>query len=419
MSLLDQAFIRVYSPRERQAAPRRRSEVDAERVAAVAHPSGVETARDGLDSVPPAPPAPAAASRPNLALITQFVETSAPVPGAWSVDTESSEMLLSTRVPAATATPVEPEPDLAAEVSSAATAADAQAATGVEQESIDESAAPADDFERISIPVSEAAAEMAGPHWRRGLGTGVASAEAAHRDTADPGLEPGLEVEQFVLSPICQRLLQEHGDVLRRQAELLAARAAAGDRVIAIVGSRRSEGRTTLMACLAKLLAELQLRVAVMDSDFQRPCLGATLGVNVQAGIEQVLQGECALADVLISSLRDRFTLAPLRPQSGPASRLAMVLRGAALFRELRQQYGLVLLDAGPCEPTGEGDGVAHWLKAIHVDAAEVTFNARSGGQEQLAFACRTLADAGIPLLGCIETFSMHQRPALRILAAS
>src|SRR5207245_8816655 len=76
------------------------------------------------------------------------------------------------------------------------------------------------------------------------------------------------EVDRFHWPRTCEKLLTDDAGYLSRDGEKLIAAIDDGLRVLAITGSRRGEGRTTLALCLARAAAKSGIQTAVMDADF-------------------------------------------------------------------------------------------------------------------------------------------------------
>src|SRR5262249_20191427 len=72
-------------------------------------------------------------------------------------------------------------------------------------------------------------------------------------------------------------------------------------RRVAIVGTRRGEGRSTLVLYLARALAEGHQRVVVVDADVRTKGLARMGGARSPAGLTEVLMGERSLDEVLLA----------------------------------------------------------------------------------------------------------------------
>ena len=121
---------------------------------------------------------------------------------------------------------------------------------------------------------------------------------------------------------------------------------------LAFVSSRAGRGRSTVVANLGLAIAEGGTRVLVVDADAASADLTARLlpHAKIAGGFEQVLAGECALANCVQPS---SFNSAVAVLASGPpprrrvtgAARSAAV---AALFAEAKARFDVVLIDSPP-----------------------------------------------------------------------
>ena len=129
------------------------------------------------------------------------------------------------------------------------------------------------------------------------------------------------------------------GAQVDRMADGLAAGVSEGRNVVALAGSRRYQGCTTLLLCAAKRLADRGLSVAMVDADFAHPALAARLGLLPDAGLEAVLADRLPLEEATIESLDDAMAVVPV---AGPSSGWADSPRGKAILaraiRTLRRQ---------------------------------------------------------------------------------
>src|SRR5215510_11041110 len=93
--------------------------------------------------------------------------------------------------------------------------------------------------------------------------------------------KPALEIDAVQWPAVCEKLLAKHADRFDKLAIELCRAAANGQKVTAISGLRRGEGRTTLALCLAQRLAACRSKVVLVDADFCNPSLAAQLQIAV------------------------------------------------------------------------------------------------------------------------------------------
>jgi Mrp family chromosome partitioning ATPase len=209
-------------------------------------------------------------------------------------------------------------------------------------------------------------ADGGAPHfqWREEASKTPAAAGAASRERrplstfAKPGptveahFKPALEVDQFRWSSSCEHLVYRHRDRLRPALLALLAADEAGRSLIGIGAPAAGVGCTTVLACLARLLADAGKSVAIVDGNFTAPGLAAKLGLAVEVGWEHVLEGGVPLAESVIYSLADRIALLPLVAGGDMAAEKLQNIHASVTAGVLRYHYDMVLFDLGAI--TGE-----------------------------------------------------------------
>jgi Mrp family chromosome partitioning ATPase len=187
-----------------------------------------------------------------------------------------------------------------------------------------------------------------------------------------------------------------------------------GLRVLAITGTRRGEGRSTLALCLARAAARAGIEVAVMDADFLRPQLASKLGLETAFGWQDAALGAIPLSEAAIKSLADGITVMPL--ESAPATRRLSLAdaRVTATIRAAAATFELLILDLGPI---GASDRVAFPQgEACPLDAAIVVRDVRFTPAEEAAEIGQMLHGIGIEAVGIAENFAIEdEAPATSV----
>jgi len=169
-----------------------------------------------------------------------------------------------------------------------------------------------------------------------------------------------------------------------------------GAKVVCVLSALQSEGKSTVTANLAKVLAMEGKRVLIFDADLRRPSQRKLIGVKEGKGLEQVLRGECKLEEGIQKSRIDGVDVLGSSQGTSGAAELAGV---AALEQALdwaRANYDYVLIDSAPVNQVSESS-----LVARHADLTVLVI--RQGTSRGAAVAARRrLAGMDVALAGAV-----------------
>lgn len=136
-----------------------------------------------------------------------------------------------------------------------------------------------------------------------------------------------------------------------------------GSNLIVVTSAVPGEGKTFCAINLAlSLAAEIDRTVLLVDADVLKPSVARRLGIEVQAGLLDVLaDAKIDLANVLLKTNISKFTVLP---SGAPRADSAELLAGGhmkQLFDELSQRYPdrIIIVDAPPLLPTTEARTLA------------------------------------------------------------
>jgi Mrp family chromosome partitioning ATPase len=214
---------------------------------------------------------------------------------------------------------------------------------------------------------------------------------------------PVWEVDRFHWPRTCEKLLADKSGYLACAGEKLVAAARDGLKTLAITGSRRGEGRTTLALCLARAAAKAGIHVALLDADFARPMLASRLGLEIAHGWQDAALGHIPLSEAAVKSLADNVTVLPLEITSARRSLSLSDPRVTATLRAAAATFELVIVDLGPLGP---GEGIVFPAgERCPLDAAVVVRDLRFASGEESQDVGERLSDAGIEAVGVAENF--------------
>jgi Mrp family chromosome partitioning ATPase len=266
--------------------------------------------------------------------------------------------------------------------------------------------APHADFAKAQEVTSGATPELPKPAFGQSSKAALSSFAETSSGSGSPAafFKPALEVDAVCWPAICGRLVAQFPDRFDSLADEIRRAAESHCKVVAVSGLGRSEGRTTLVLCLARCLAA-RTKLAIIDGDFANPCLAHQLGIGPEAGWETVLKGTQQLSEVTIQSAADRLDLVPLAAAIETAEPAQLSYRVAVSLAELADHYDLVLIDAGPM--SGEPAVANRFMQpSSGVQGIILTHDVRRGEASRLAAACLEIAASHQNLLGIAETFT-------------
>jgi exopolysaccharide transport family protein len=127
----------------------------------------------------------------------------------------------------------------------------------------------------------------------------------------------------------------------------------ASNKVIGITSSLPNEGKSTVAAALAQLMAHAGARVMLVDCDLRNPSLSRSLAPVAGAGIIEVISGRCSLDEAVWRDPKTNLTFLPTVKKK-PILHTSEVLSAAPtkkLFDGLRASYDYVVVDLPPLAP--------------------------------------------------------------------
>lgn len=125
------------------------------------------------------------------------------------------------------------------------------------------------------------------------------------------------------------------------------------NKIIGITSSLPNEGKSTIAAALAQLMAHAGARVIVVDCDLRNPSLSRNLASHASAGLVEVISGRCTLDQAICKDPKTNLAFLPTVKKQ-PLFHTSEMLSAAAtkqLFDHLRATYDYVVVDLPPLAP--------------------------------------------------------------------
>lgn len=173
-------------------------------------------------------------------------------------------------------------------------------------------------------------------------------------------------------------------------------------RVILVTSSSGGEGKTTVTANLAAVLAESGLRVVVVSADLRRPMLGSVLHVNdTEKGLTSAMLGDDDLSSCFVSvplpSGRSLLVLPAGPLPHEPAVLLGSDMFGTVLDRIKRAGADFILVDCAPVLPVSDPLAASR-----HVDGVIVMALHNKTRQQSLAETLERLDQVDAEVIGVV-----------------
>jgi capsular exopolysaccharide synthesis family protein len=190
-----------------------------------------------------------------------------------------------------------------------------------------------------------------------GVGVAIARERAAPTFRSGEEIENATGVRTLALLPLIDHpkappeqalasLASFYGEAIRTLYTTLLLRQRL--RILVVTSARAGDGKTTLAASLALVAAKAGRKVLLVDADLCTAGASRIFRLSGQDGLAELLGGDRHFADVVTGGANSNFHfLAAGAPGNALAARSG--LEGAAsLFRRLRAEYELIVIDSPP-----------------------------------------------------------------------
>ncbi len=167
-------------------------------------------------------------------------------------------------------------------------------------------------------------------------------------------------------------------------------------RRIVITSALAGEGKSTVSANLARLVAQAGEAVVLIDADLRRPMLATTFDIDGEIGLTQVLAGDLPAHEAMVDSGIDNLSLLPAGRIPPNPSELLGSFKMSQLIDELARTH-LVMLDAPPLLPVTDAG-----LLSAFCDGALLVQATGQTHIEQSQHCRRILDQVGSRLLGVV-----------------
>jgi polysaccharide biosynthesis transport protein len=124
-------------------------------------------------------------------------------------------------------------------------------------------------------------------------------------------------------------------------------------RILGLTSALPNEGKSTVTAALALLVARLGARTVLVDLDLRNPVLSRTLASGAKSGVVDIISNRCTLEEVKWADQISGLTFLPgsIKATGGHSGALLASTQMKDLIDELHRQYEYVIVDLPPLTP--------------------------------------------------------------------
>jgi capsular exopolysaccharide synthesis family protein len=212
-------------------------------------------------------------------------------------------------------------------------------------------------------------------------------------------LEPGVEISASIdkMSSSERFAIKESLRSLFTTFRLL--RADRDIRLVGITSSTQGEGKSTAVSVFARTLADLGLKVLVVDADMRLPMQSRYMGSEQGDGLSTLLSDSARTSESVIQSIQENLDIIPAGPKPPDPAKLLNSVRCQEVVDQIRALpgYDMVLWDAPPClmlvDPILLGEKLDGILFLVGLGKVS---------REVAPQACRRIKATGVDVLGLI-----------------
>jgi len=170
-------------------------------------------------------------------------------------------------------------------------------------------------------------------------------------------------------------------------------------RLVGITSSSQGEGKSTSVCIFARTLADLGLKVLVVDADMRLPMQTRYFGIASGEGLSSVLSNSNIPITSLFVNIQENLDVLPAGPKPPDPAKLLNSNRCNEVINELRSlsDYDIILFDTPPCSMLSDPI-----LLGEKLDGILFLVGLGKGSRNLAPQASRRIKATGVDLLGVI-----------------
>lgn len=170
-----------------------------------------------------------------------------------------------------------------------------------------------------------------------------------------------------------------------------------GKPAVQMIGTTRNIGTSTLTANLAIILAQMNLKVVLIDSDLRQGQLKDYFNIETSVGLSDYLNGTAALSSIITSTQQAQLDLIPNgKEEVNPVSLLSKP-EMAILLDQLKNTYDFILVDGTPVLDVSDSQ-----ILANHINTNILVTRYNYTSEQEIEMALESFKNSGHSVQGII-----------------
>ena len=168
-------------------------------------------------------------------------------------------------------------------------------------------------------------------------------------------------------------------------------------KVIQVTSPSPGDGKSTVSANLAVVMAQSGRKILLIDCDFRKPSQHARFGLGNKVGMTSVIIGESTIDEAIQVIGLPNLHLISSGPQYANPAELLTTERFPALLDSLRHEYDFIILDTPPVIPVTDPVIISGYADAVYIP-----MRIRNGVQVNAQRAIEALNTVGANVKGIV-----------------
>ncbi len=168
-------------------------------------------------------------------------------------------------------------------------------------------------------------------------------------------------------------------------------------KTLGVTGALQGDGKSSIASNFAVSIAQIGLRVLVIDADLRRPRQHRFFSVPESDGLTDVLMGDITPQEAIRETKITNVSIIPAGSESASPAELLQSVKLDELLEELGEQFDIIIVDLPPVLAVSDPLIVAPRLGGVVMVVKVATAK-----REEIVNSVRRLRSAGVNLVGCM-----------------